>query len=213
MVSRIKSWKAPGPDGIYGFWWKAFRSASTALRGLIEGAINLTEEVPQWLVTGRTVLIPKTSPAPRADQYRPIACLNTMYKALTVVLEGIVRDHVMQNDILPVEQCALRSGRRGCLDALMVDTMVTEDATLRSRNLDVAWIDYRKAFDHVPHGWLSEALRVCKVPMLVQQCIKTLQSKWSTVFTIRSKAGLLEAGEVQYQRGIFQIESLSLLLF
>ena len=40
VVRKIKSWKAPGPDGIYGFWWKVFRSAGEALRGLIEGAIN-----------------------------------------------------------------------------------------------------------------------------------------------------------------------------
>ena len=262
VIRRIKSWKAPGPDGIYGFWWKVFRSAREALRGLIEGAINLEEEIPQSLVTGRTVLIPKTSPAPRADQYRPIACLNTMYKALTAVMVGVVRDHVTQYDILPPEQCALRSGRRGWLDELMVDSMVTEDATspapradqyrpiaclntmykaltavmvgvvrdhvtqydilppeqcaLRSgrrgwldelmvdsmvtegRNLDVAWIDYRKAFDHVPHRWLSYALQVCKVPKNVQICIENLQAQWRTVFTIRTKTGILESGEVQY---------------
>ena len=58
-----------------------------------------------------------------------------MYKALTAVLEGIVRDHVMQYDILPAEQC---EWKKGVFRFLMVDSMVTEDATLRSRNLDVA---------------------------------------------------------------------------
>ena len=113
-----------------------------------------------------------------------------MYKALTAVMEGVMHGHVTQYDILPPEQCALRSGRRGCLDALMVDSMITEDATLRRRNLDVAWIDYRKAFDHVPHRWLSYALQVCKVPKNVQTCIENLQAQWRTVFTIRTYTGV-----------------------
>ena len=79
----------------------------------------------------------------------------------------------------------------------MVDSMITEDATLRRRNLDVAWIDYQKAFDHVPHRWLSYALQVCKVPKNVQVCIQNLQAQWRTVFTIRTKTGILESGEVR----------------
>ena len=141
----------PGPDGIHGFWWKVLPGARSLLKDLIGKVINETMPVPQWLVTGRTVLIPKCKPAGRPDQYRPIACLNTSYKIFTATVERILRRHVVNNNILLQEQCALKKGRRGCFDALMVDAMVCEDATFRGRNLSVAWIDYQKAFDHVPH--------------------------------------------------------------
>ncbi len=36
--------------------------------------------------------------------------------------------------------------------------MIAQEATSRSRNLSVAWIDYQKAYDRVPHGWLELVL-------------------------------------------------------
>jgi len=183
------------------------------LKGLIEQAINQRIEIPQWMVTGRTVLIAKSENTKEPGQYRPIACLNTMYKTLTAVVERVVRAHVMMHQILPQEQCALRKGRRGCFDALMIDSMVTEDAMHRHRNLDVAWIDYRKAFDHVPHGWLREMLELCRVPLKIQQCLSDLQTKWRTVFSLKHAGGELTTPEVQYRRGLFQGDALSPLLF
>ena len=136
-----------------------------------------------------------------------------MYKTLTAVVERVVRGHVMEHQILPHEQCALRKGRRGCFNALMIDSMVTEDAMHRHRNLDVAWIDYRKAFDHVPHGWLREMLELCRVPLKIQQCLRDLQTKWRTVFGLKHAGGELTTQEVQYRRGLFQGDALSPLLF
>ena len=95
----------------------------------------------------------------------------------------------------------------------MIVSMVTEDAMLRRRNLDVAWIDYKKAFDHVPHGWLREMLELCGVPMHVQHCLRELQTKWCTVFTLRHAGGLLETDQIQYKRGLFQGDALPPLLF
>ena len=97
------------------------------------------------------LLIAKSVRTSLPDQNRPIACLNTMYKTLTVIVERRINEHVDRYAILPQEQRALRKGRRGCFNALMVDSMVTEDAVLRHRDLDVAWIDYKKAFENVPH--------------------------------------------------------------
>jgi len=55
------------------------------LKGLIviEQSINQQTEIPQRMVTGRTVLIAKSKNTKEPSQYRPIACLNTMYKTLT----------------------------------------------------------------------------------------------------------------------------------
>ena len=68
--------------------------AAGLLKGLIEKVVNHEMNVPQWMVTGRTVLIAKTKAATTPDQYRPIACLNTMYKTLAATVERIVRQHV-----------------------------------------------------------------------------------------------------------------------
>ncbi len=54
-------WKAPGPDGITGFWWKAFPMAAECLKVLLRQVLDREAEVPVWMVKGRTVLLPKTA--------------------------------------------------------------------------------------------------------------------------------------------------------
>ena len=43
-----------------------------------------------------------------------------------------------------MEQRAIRRGHRGCLDALMIDSMIAKEASVCNRDLSVAWIDYQK---------------------------------------------------------------------
>ena len=50
------------------------------------------------------------------------------------------------------------------LDALIIDEAVAEEAKKDKRNLSVAWIDYRKAYDLVPHRWIGQILRAMAAP-------------------------------------------------
>ena len=80
---KIKSWNAPGRDGISGFWWKKFHQAAAHFWGIIKGLLNGETEVPAWFVRGRTILFPKEGCLGRPEQYRPITCLNVGYKLVT----------------------------------------------------------------------------------------------------------------------------------
>ena len=82
-------------------------------------------------------------------------------------------------NVLPDEQKALRKGRRGCLDALAIDGMIVDEMKLYSRNVSVAWIDYRKAFDFIPHGWIGKMLRAIRTPRSIRKAIKALIPKWN----------------------------------
>lgn len=141
VVKKVKSWKAPGTDGIQGFWWKVFPGASNLLRDVCGEGNKWRGHHPSM---ARHRVHSFDSQRSGHNTTRPIACLNTMYKMLTACVEQVVRDHVTKHDTHPQEQCALRRGRRGYFDALMVNSMVAEDATLWSRNLRVVWIDYQK---------------------------------------------------------------------
>ena len=161
---------------------------------------------------GRTVLIPKKGCQGRPEQYRPITCLNTGYKLLTSVITILLRSHIESNSILPVEQKALRRQRRGCLDALLVDSMVCGEARCRKKSLSVAWIDYTKAYDRVPHEWILEVLKSIGAPQPLWQCISDLIPKWSSVFSVGTGRNAVKA-TLKYHRGLFQGDSLSPLLF
>ena len=98
MTRKLNSWKAPGRDGICGFWWKYFHQAAECLRRAIWAMLRaggIIDSIPEWLVKGRTVLIPKEGCQGRPEQYWPITCLNTAYKLMTAVTKEVLYEHVL----------------------------------------------------------------------------------------------------------------------
>ena len=81
-LKKAKSWS----DDIVNFWWKVFPEVGHALCLVTEEMLNAEIPFSDWLVTGRTILIPKKREAKDPGNYSPIACLNTQYKFATVVL-------------------------------------------------------------------------------------------------------------------------------
>ena len=55
-IRKMANWKAPGPDGVRGFWFKRFPSLHASLTVALGLCLD-SGEVPDWLVKGRTVLI------------------------------------------------------------------------------------------------------------------------------------------------------------
>jgi len=87
--------------------------------------------VPEWMVTGRTVLIQKDSAkGTGAGNYRPIACLSLMWKLLTGIFAGKIYDHLEYSGVLPEEQKGYRKKSRGTKDQLLIDKAVLKQAKL-----------------------------------------------------------------------------------
>ena len=63
---------------------------------------------------------------------------------------------------------------RGFLDSLVIDGAMAEEAKREKRDLLVAWIDYRKAYDLVPHRWIIKVLRAVSVPKPIRLLVKRL---------------------------------------
>ena len=83
------------------------------------------------------------------------------------------------------------------------------DSRNRHTNLTMAWVDYRKAYDMVPHSWIAEILKIMKVSVSIRQFLVKSMKGWKTML----ESGGQELGEVRIQRGIFQGDSLSPLIF
>jgi len=47
----------------------------------------------------------------------------------------------------------------GCIDNLLVDKALLEDAAKNAKNISCVWIDVKKAFDSVAHNWLVTDLK------------------------------------------------------
>jgi len=71
------------------------------------------------------------------------------------------------------------------------------------------WIDYWKAYDSVPHSWILEVLKLYKIADNVCNFLLSSMMLWKTAVTLNGQP----LGCVNIQRGIFQGDSLSPLLF
>ena len=208
-IRRMANWKAPGPDGVRGFWFKRLPSLHSVLRDALQVCVN-RGEVPAWMVKGRTVMIQKDPAKGTAvSNYRPIACLPLLWKLLTGIFAGKIYDHLQVNNLLPDEQKGCRRKSRGTKDQLLIDKAVLREARAKQRYLSMAWIDYRKAYDMLPHSWILETLELIKVANNIDSLLRGSMKDWKTELT----AGGTSLGEVTIRRGIFQGDSLSPLLF
>ena len=93
-----------------------------------------------------------------ASDYRPITCLPLMWKLFIGVIAEQMYAHLDQVRLLPEEQKGCRNGSRRTNDLLYNDRAAIKEVKSRIKNLAMAWIDYIKAYDMVPHLWIIECL-------------------------------------------------------
>ena len=77
---------------------------------------------------------------------------------LTGVIAYQIYAHLDQEKLLPEEQKRCRKGSRGTNDLLYSDRAVIKEVKSRSKNVAMAWTDYKKVYDMVPHSWITECL-------------------------------------------------------
>ena len=75
------------------------------------------------------------------------------------------------------------------------------------------WLDYKKAFDSVPHSWLIKSLQLAKVPLAIVTAIDRLTKTWSTNAYLQTSEKTITTEEREYRRGILQGDALSVILF
>ena len=92
------------------------------------------------------------------SNFRPITCLPLIWKLLTGMLAEELHEHLEKTNSLPWEQKGCRKGSRGTKDQLLINKMIVKDCKMRLTSLAVAWINYRKAYDMVPHSWIQKCM-------------------------------------------------------
>ena len=80
IISEIQLQKSPGSDLINSFGYKRLSFHCEKLTELYQHTYRDTLALPLWLTLARTSLLPKNTETELAENYRPITCLNFMYK-------------------------------------------------------------------------------------------------------------------------------------
>ena len=167
-------------------------------------------EIPRWMTTNNTVLCQEgPNKGGAIDNCRPISCLPLMWKLMKRIISTAMCNYLDSNDRLPIEQKGCRKESRGTKDQLLIDKTVMNDCRKRHTNLGMTWVDYKKAYDMIPHSWIIEGLKFANVADNLVNFIERSMKSWN--INVSSNGEFL--ANVEVKRGIFQGDSLSPLLF
>ena len=64
----------------------------------------------------------------------------------------------LHHQLLPEKQKECKKRSRGTNDLLYIDRAVIREVKSRKKSLAMAWMDYKKAYDMVPHSSIKECL-------------------------------------------------------
>ena len=116
----------------------------------------------------------------------------------------------MENkNLLPEMQMGYMRKSSEMKDQLLINKTILKDCRKRRTNLAMVWIDYRKAYDFVPHSWILECLDVLGIADNVRSFLEKIMKKWKLLLNSNGS----DLCVVDVSRGIFQGDSLSPLIF
>ena len=100
-------------------------------------------EFPTWLPGPRTVMINKQeNPAPQ--DHRPITCLNNIYKVVTSVINEALKSYEKFQQLLQLDQKGSKPSSMGCIDNLLLDKAILEDAKGTEKIFDAPGLTFKR---------------------------------------------------------------------
>ena len=132
-----------------------------------------------------------------------------MWKLLTAQIRKKIYYSLTSRGLFPDEQKGCCRGSRGKAELLYIDQHILNESKTRRKNLAMAWIDNKRSYDMVPKSWILHCLKMYKTSHEVINFIEKTMQTWR----VEQTPGGRSLAETKIQRGIFQGDALSPLLF
>jgi hypothetical protein len=157
-LTKLKTEKSPGPDSIHPRVLKELKNELyKPLTILFNNSITAGKLPDDWKLSFITALHKKGSKA-KVENYRPVSLTCIACKLLESVIRDQIMHHFLTNNLFSKNQYGFIKGRSTVLQLLrMLDEWI--NYLEEGGRVDVAYTDYEKAFDKVPHKRLINKLR------------------------------------------------------
>jgi len=156
-IKRLNPKKASGPDKMPIIALKETASEiAPILQSLFQQSLD-THEVPNDWKQANIVPIFKKGDRTKPSNYRPVSLTAVASKMLEHIVVSAIMDHLDTNNILHENQHGFRT-RRSCETQLLLSTDDITNLMNQGLQVDMAILDFAKAFDKVPHRRLAEKL-------------------------------------------------------
>ncbi|KAG7587431.1 Endonuclease/exonuclease/phosphatase superfamily [Arabidopsis thaliana x Arabidopsis arenosa] len=167
--------KTCGPDGYSAeFFTGCWTIIGAEVIAAVKEFFVSGKLLKQWNAT-TLVLIPKVTNASRTSDFRPISCLNTVYKVISKLLASKLQS-ILSKVISPA-QSAFMPGRLLAENVLLATEVVQGYNRKHIQPRAMLKVDLRKAFDSVSWEFILSALRALDIPAKflgwIKECITT----------------------------------------
>ena len=157
-LNNLNPNKSPGPDNIHPKLLKnASKSLASPLKTLFDHSL-LEGSIPSEWKCAEIRPILKKGDKTQPGNYRPVSLTSVVCKLMESFIKNVLNKHLIDNNILSKEQFGFVSGRNTITQLLVTlnDWMQNLDDNF---DVDAAYMDFRKAFDAVPHQRLLTKLK------------------------------------------------------
>lgn len=157
-VKKLKACKAAGPDS---YLPRVLKEVSEQLVPHLLVIFNRSLEVaavPNDMKLANVTPIFKKGDTGEPGNYRPISLTSVVGKLLESIIADRIVDFLEENDLLRNSQHGFRR-KRSCLTNLLEFFHKMLSIFDSSRAIDIIYLDFKKAFDKVPHKRLLVKVR------------------------------------------------------
>ena len=152
-LEKLNVTKSCGPDNLHPFvLQKTASEISVPLEKIFRKSVSTGECPTDWR-SANVAPIHKKGDRTDPSNYRPISLTSQVCKILESIVRAHVLEHLKNNNILRDEQHGFRE-RRSCLTNLLEMMESWTEIIDEGDGIDVAYLDFRKAFDLVSHQHL-----------------------------------------------------------
>lgn len=191
---------APGPEGITVANW---RGVSASTRALFYNLVLADGSLDDELKRARTVLIPKGTGNISASNTRPLSITSVVVRQLhKIFAQRFKKLHAFD----PCQRAFIDCD--GTVENLSVISTILSDARMSKREVHIATLDLRKAFDSVSHKTIIETIKALGCPKQFTKYITALYTDSTTNLQYGSSETLLHV-----KQGVLQGDPISPLLF
>ena len=158
VLSNLKTSKSPGPDGVHPRLLRELsRELSQPLLILFNKTLN-EGNIPDIWKKAEVKPIFKKGSKEDPGNYRPVSLTSLLCKVFEHFIRDALYKHLIKNSLLSKEQYGFCK-KRSCVSQLLVT--LNEWFTFLDNKIpvDAAYLDFRKAFDSVPHKRLITKLK------------------------------------------------------
>ena len=149
-LDKLNANKSPGPDGIHPFILKnVSKELSVPLNSIFNQSLR-EGRVPEDWKKANVTAIHKKGDKKIPGNYRPVSLTSIVCKLMEQFVKKSIVQHMTENNLFCDEQHGFLGGR-SCVTNLLETIDVWTEILDRKEAVDVLYLDFRKAFDKVPH--------------------------------------------------------------